>query len=87
MSDDLLRRLAEDPAAHQGLLEDSGCLAAAAYRLARAKAQSTALWTDVPSALEVHAAAHVIAERTGLPAVPHRKLLAAECRALGLEVT
>jgi len=87
MSHELLRQLAEDPAAHRGLLDDSGCLAVAAYRLARAKAQSTALPTDLPSALEIHAAAHVIADRVGLPSVPHRKLLAAECRALGLETT
>lgn len=68
------------------LLDDAGGLAAAAYRLARARCQTWETATMVPTRLEVRAAARRISTRVGLGPVPTGHLLAHECEAQGLLV-
>lgn len=70
---------------YRALLEETGCLAIAAHRLAQAKCQVWMFPTSVPNAREVHAAAFEIAERLGMTReLPPAGALATQCRELGL---
>ncbi len=69
------------------LLEETGSLSAAAYRLAKAWCLVRPVSTRVPTRLEVEAAARRIAERTGWRGhVPNAAMLALDCEADGLLV-
>lgn len=85
ISGEWLERLRQSRGNYRSLLAESGSLAVAAHRLARAKCQVWEFPTDVPSPLELHAAAFEIAEQLGLTAwLPRPRLLAQTCRELGL---
>lgn len=80
-----LEWLLENRSRYRMLLDESGSLALAAHRLAKARCQVSAISTDVPNAREVHAAAREIAGRTGrMEPLPPAGILASECRAHGL---
>ncbi|MGF1465301.1 MAG: hypothetical protein ACFCGT_04135 [Sandaracinaceae bacterium] len=68
------------------LLDESGGLAEAAYRLARAKCITQERSTEVPTRGEVRAAARLIADKTGRDDVPRASVLFADLRAQGLLV-
>lgn len=72
---------------HRRLLEESGSLALAAFRLAWARCKTSETPTDVPSTRELRGAAREIARRTGLgDRVPSLGDLVRECEAAGLMV-
>lgn len=75
-----------DREGHRRLLEESGSVAIAAFRLARARCRTSELPTEVPSTRELHGAAREIVRRTGLHRVPSLGDLVAECEAAGLLV-
>ena len=80
-----LEGLRESRARYRRLLEESGSIAVAAHRLARAKCQTWMMPTDVPNAREVHAAAYEIAEQLGMTRdLPALRILATQCRERGL---
>jgi hypothetical protein len=80
-----LNWLLENRNGYRRLLEEAGCLAAAAHRLATARCQVSVISTDVPNARELHAAAQEIARRADMgAALPPPGVLASECRSLGL---
>ena len=68
------------------LLEESGGLAVAAHQLAKARCMTRGLSTDVPTRLEVLAAARQLAAHAGINDVPRSHQLASECEAAGLLV-
>ena len=68
------------------LLDEEGCLARAAHRLAVAKCQTFEVSTSVPTRREVRAAAVQIASRVPGTSVPGTAVIAADCEALGLNV-
>ncbi len=68
------------------LLRESGSLARAAYKLARAKCMTRERSTAVPTRMEVRAAAREIARRVPGLEVPASGVLANDCEALGLSV-
>ena len=81
-----LLRLGSDDA-HRKLLDESGSLSAAAWRLARARCVTSPLPTEIPTAREVRGAAREILRRVGLSAdPPNARWIAQECEALGLTV-
>ncbi|HJL17654.1 MAG TPA: hypothetical protein RMH99_18465 [Sandaracinaceae bacterium LLY-WYZ-13_1] len=71
---------------YRRLLEESGSLPHAAYRLAKAKCQTWEHATDVPTRIEVRAAAREIARQVPGTAVPETRTLLRDCEALGLSV-
>ncbi len=80
-----LEWLLENRTRYRTLLDETGSLAIAAHRLAKARCQVSAISTDVPNAREIHAAASEIAGRTGrTDPLPSASVLASECRAHGL---
>jgi hypothetical protein len=80
-----LRHFAEDAGAHRELLDDSGSLAVAAYRLARARCRAHAMPSEVPTLTELRTAAEDIAQRAGIEA-GHLGVLVADCVLAGLPV-
>ena len=80
-----LRRFAENDSAHRELLEDSGSLAVAAYRLARARCRAYAMPSNVPTLTELRTAAEDLAQHTGVHA-GHLGVLVADCVLAGLPV-
>lgn len=82
-----LLKLDSEPHGYARLIEETGSLAEAAYRLARARCRSSDRWTEVPSRSELGAAALRIVTRTGgARTVPTGLALARECEARGLPV-
>lgn len=79
-----LRRFAEDASAHRSLLSESGGLAIAAHRLARARCRVQPMSSEVPTLAELKAAAEEIAERAGLERTQHLGVLVADCVLAGL---
>ncbi len=71
---------------HRRLLEESGSLAIAAFRLALAKCRTSVVATNVPTTLELRGAAREIARRVGLGELPKLADLVSECEANGLLV-
>lgn len=80
-----LRGLEEVQDGYSRLLQETGSLPIAAWRLARARTEAWGV-PGVPSRRELHAAAGRIAERAGWGRVPSSAHLASECEALGLLV-
>jgi hypothetical protein len=72
-----------DQQGHRRLLDESGSIAIAAFRLACARCKTAAVPSEVPSALEVRGAAREIARRSGVDRVPSLADLVAECEAAG----
>ena len=68
------------------LLEESGGLAPAAWKLAEARCRSRETSTHIPSKIEVRAAARDLAMKLGLDDVPKSTFLQTECEARGLPV-
>jgi hypothetical protein len=81
-----LRRLQEDPASYGALLEESGGIARAAYRLARARCRAAAVPMPVPTERELHAAALEVAARSETPRPPPAAFIARECECERLAV-
>jgi len=75
-----------DREGHRRLLEESGSMAIAAFRLAWARCKTAANPTEVPTTHELRGAAREIARRTGLVHVPSLREMVAECEAAGLLV-
>ena len=75
-----------DREGHRRLLEESGSLSIAAFRLACARCKTGASATDVPSTHELRGAAREIARRTGITMLPSLADLVSECEAAGLLV-
>ena len=74
-----------DREGHRRLLEESGSMAIAAFRLAWARCKTAANPTEVPSTHELRGAAREIARRSG-GHVPSLREMVAECEAAGLLV-
>ena len=72
-----------DREGHQRLLEESGSVAIAAFRLACARSKTASVPSDIPSTRELRGAAREIARRTGLDRVPSLGDMVAECEASG----
>lgn len=83
-----IRHLCESSRGYANLLAESGELAIAAYRLARARCRTQEVSAKTPSSREVHAAALEILRGLGdhETMVPPRSHVAAECEAVGLVV-
>ena len=82
-----LRALYEDAGAFARLVSDSGGMAHAAYRLARARCRANAVPTTLPTLEELQAAALILARRVDTSGpLPIKSLLASECDSLGLAV-
>jgi hypothetical protein len=82
-----LRRLEEDPALYEHLLSDSGGLARAAYRLARARCQAQEVSCRVPTLREVKAAAQSLVRHCGpIADLPLPSVLLLDCEQAGLPV-
>lgn len=79
-----LRRFAEDASVYRLLLDDSGCLAVAAYRLARARIRVQPVSAHVPTLAELKSAADEISERLGMDGSHHLGVLVADCVLAGL---
>jgi hypothetical protein len=78
-----LRRFDEQDGSYDRLLDESGNLATAAHRLARAKRRVFGSRDGVPTMREVLAAATLIAERVPHhPGIPSPSVLSAEVRDL-----
>lgn len=81
-----LNELIQERHGYRRLLEQSGCLSAAAHRLAWARCMCRERSTHVPTRVEVRAAAREIARRVPGLVVPAADDLARDCEALGLPV-
>lgn len=79
-----LRRLAENRALYERLLQSTGSLALAAYRLARARCRVQSVSVGVPTVAELRVAADEIARYTGLKTRCHADQLVSDCRDAGL---
>lgn len=75
-----------DHEGHRRLLEESGSMAIAAFRLALAKCRTASLPSDVPSTRDLRGAAREIARHVGLAHIPSLGDMVAECEAAGLLV-
>lgn len=75
-----------DREGHRRLLDESGSVAIAAFRLAWARCKTGVTPTDVPTTHELRGAAREIARHTGLPRLPNLGDMVAECEAAGLLV-
>ena len=72
---------------YRTLLDETGSLAVAAHRLAKAWCLVRPVSTRVPTRVEVEAAARRIVDRTGLNGfLPNASMLALDCEAEGLPV-
>ena len=74
-----LRQLEEEPARYHVLLNESGSLALAAYRLARARCRAAPVPTGIPTERELYAAAVDVSRRSQTPHPPVAALLSREC--------
>lgn len=81
-----LRRLAENRALYEKLLQSAGSLALAAYRLARARCRAQSVGMAVPTLAELRVAADEIARYTGLRVRCHPDQLLADCEHAGVPV-
>jgi len=82
---ELLRKLEERRIGYADLIKESGGLAIAAYRLARARCHAASLTMRIPTLRELSAAASEISQNVKLDGFqPH--LLAGECEHAGLAV-
>lgn len=81
-----LLSLAQRRDGHRYLLDTTGSLAAAAWRLAEARCRAAEVSTEIPSTLEVRGAAREIARRCELGEIPSAQILASDCASLGLLV-
>lgn len=79
-----LRRLAENRALYEKLLQSAGSLALAAYRLARARCRIQSVGMTVPTVAEVRVAADEIARYTGLRTRCPTAQLVADCEQAGV---
>ncbi len=80
-----LLRFEEDDRRYRALLDDSGSLAVAAFRLARARCRVQPISSAVPTSLELWAAARRIMAHTDKFEMPLSRLcLASECESHGL---
>ncbi len=80
-----LRRFDERRESYLELLEDSGSLAVAAFRLARARCRIQPVGCSVPSKTELWSAAHrIAAQMSTTEQTPSSSRLMAECEAQGL---
>ncbi len=80
-----LRHLQETADGYHLLLEHSGCLTRAAYRLARARCRVHSLPSNLPTARELGAATAELCELLDRER-PNPVTLASECERLGLHV-
>lgn len=83
-----IRHLRESARGYADLLAESGELAVAAYRVARARCRTQEVSVKTPTSREVHAAALEVLRGLGdrETPVPPRSRVAAECAAVGLVV-
>ena len=82
-----LLRFEQEPRLYRALLRDSGNLAVAAYRLARARCRIQPTPARVPTRTELWAAARCVVHHTQLSErPPSRHWLEEECEARGLLV-
>ena len=81
-----LRRLAENRALYRQLLEHAGCLAVAAYRLARARCRTQPVPMHLPTSAELRVAADEISRYVGLRTTLRLGQLVADCEHAGLTV-
>lgn len=79
-----LRRFAEDSSTYRALLDEAGCLAVAAYRLARARCRIQPMAASVPTLRELRHAADDLADHAGLERAYHLGVLVADCELAGL---
>ncbi len=92
MSDELerpaewLQRFVEDPARYDELLASSGCLAVAAFRLARARCRVRPLPSTTPTHAELRRAAVEITDQRAAPLGVDLRALLAECEDRGFAV-
>jgi len=77
--------LGQRPDSYAALLDREG-LAAAAWKIAKARCEASERSTTVPTRLEVRGAARHIAEHLGLTEVPSSAMLRTECERQGLPV-
>lgn len=84
---ELLRKLEEHQITYSELVVESGGLAVAAYRIARARCRTGSVPSTVPTLRELAAAATEILNHATLTGfVPDATILASECEQLGLIV-
>lgn len=82
-----LLRFEQEPRLYLALLRDSGNLAVAAYRLARARCRVQPVPSRVPTRTELWAAARCVVTHTRMAdRPPSRQWLEQECEARGLPV-
>lgn len=82
-----LRSVSQERDGFKRLLdEEEGSISAAAYRVASAKCRSQEVATEVPSGMDVKAAARLIAAKVPGTVVPSTKVLIAECESFGFNV-
>jgi hypothetical protein len=75
----------QDDGGYEWLLADSGSLAIAAHRLARATCRTRSLPTSLPTVRELEAAARSLGETCGV-AVPSTRVLLSSCELAELDV-
>lgn len=84
---ELLRKLEERLLSYDGLVRESGGLAVAAYRVARARCLAGAITNRVPTLRELAAAASEIQSNAPtLGFTPDPNILATECELVGMSV-
>ncbi len=84
---ELLRKLREHKLSYDELVNESGGLALAAYRLARARCMVGVLTMSVPTLRELAAAAsEIVAHARAMGFTPEAGILAHECEQAGLAV-
>lgn len=84
---ELLRKLEERRITYTELIQDSGSLAVAAYRIARARCLAGSLTATVPTLRELAAAATEVINRATITGfTPDAAILAGECEQMGLVV-
>ena len=81
-----LRRLAENRGLYRQLLDGTGGLAIAAYRLARARCRVQPVPNAIPTAAELRVAADEIARYVGMRFTPSARQLVVDCEHAGLTV-
>ncbi|HJK94187.1 MAG TPA: hypothetical protein RMH85_00245 [Polyangiaceae bacterium LLY-WYZ-15_(1-7)] len=81
-----LLKKTQHPGGYAAILEESGGLAVAAWRLAEARCRVREHATSVPTRIEVRAAARELASHLDLGAVPPSEALRKDLEALGFPV-
>lgn len=81
-----LLEMTTSEAGYARLLDHAGGLAAASWRLAKAKCEVQEHATSVPTRMDVRAAARELARQLGLGDIPPSGVLRERCEALGLPV-